>query len=427
MSALRSDPARQAPLDAEAAILAASALLMELRDGHARLEARAAHVEAELCRTNDELASKVDELERVTRNLEAVLRAIPTGVVVYDAAGAITRVNPAAAKILGVAPEALVGRDLEALGPESGLAGGTAEGRPVEVTCGDGRPRVLARCYSTVSSSDGSLIGAVEALDDQTELAHAEDRMRRLSRAAALGTMVGGVAHEVRNPLHAISGFADLLLREVDSESRAARHAKRIRAGVADLEAIVASMLGVAGHGARNIERVDVRPVIEAAVSAALAGRNMARPSTVDGAGAPPAYDVTVTCADVQVTCDAVELRQAIRNLIANACDVQAPGGRVAVEVNEERGQGVLIRVHDAGPGVAAAAREHLFDPFYTTRAEGTGLGLALVSRVAELNGGSVELLDAPSPLGGATFVLRLPESPTAGRAMGAHDTSPTH
>ena len=211
--------------EAEAAVLAAAALLGELRDGHRRLEARAAHVEAELCRTNDELARKVGELERMTRSLEAVLAAIPTGVVVFDAAGRVERINHAAAAMLGADERDLLGHAAPAA-----LGELPADGRRAEVACADGKRRVLARRHSEVRLEGGARIGAVESLDDQTDLARAEERMRRLDRAAALGTMVGGVAHEVRNPLHAIAGFSELLQREAAPGSKVARHAERIRA-----------------------------------------------------------------------------------------------------------------------------------------------------------------------------------------------------
>lgn len=397
--------------EAEAAVRAAAVLLAELRDGHRRLEARAAHVEAELCRTNDELARKVDELERTQRSLEAVLAAIPTGVVVFDAAGRVARANEVAAAILGTTAAELVGGAV----PPS-LCAAPADGTRVEVTRPDGTRRVVARRRSEVRLDDGARVATVESLDDQTDLARAEERMRRLDRAAALGTMVGGVAHEVRNPLHAISGFSELLLREAAPGTKTARHAERIRAGVADLEAIVASMLGVAGHGKLALERSALRPVLEAAVAAARAGRDDAN------------HVVTIEAPDAIVTVGPIELRQAVRNLVANALDAQPGGGRVAVTARLAAEGALTVTVDDAGPGVPPHVRERVFDPFFTTRAAGTGLGLALVSRIAALHGGVLELAPEPGPLGGASFSLRLPaaaatSSPTTSGAAGVAST----
>lgn len=377
---------------AEAAIHATTSLLGELRDAHARLERRAVHVEAELCRTNDVLAEKVRELGYMTRSLEAVLAAIPTGVVVYDEHGRIVRANPAAVAMLGVPTSTLLEAPTASYAA-LGLAGSRADGARQSVECADNQRRVLVRRCTPYLQEDGGQRGAVETLDDQTELADAEERMRRLTRAAALGTMVGGVAHEVRNPLHAIAGFADLLEREAPADSRLAKHAGRIRAGVRDLEAIVNSMLGVARQGRLQLETGPLRPAVEAAIAAVRSTSS--------------AHTIELVSEELQATFDPIELRQALRNLITNACDAQPGGGVVRVDVRAE-GDGVLLQVHDAGPGVPESAREHLFDPFFTTRAEGTGLGLALVARIAELHGGSLRLASKPGPLGGATFELRL-------------------
>ena len=163
--------------DADQAVHAALSLLSELREGHRRLEQRAQHVEAELCRANDALASKVAELERLTRSLEAVLGAIPTGVVVRDAAGRVTHVNQSAAEILGIAGSEMLGAPI----PDC-LAAVTANGQRAVLRALDGRTRTVVRRESTVTLTDGTTIGAVESLDDQTELADAEERMRRLTR-----------------------------------------------------------------------------------------------------------------------------------------------------------------------------------------------------------------------------------------------------
>jgi len=392
-SAARPAGAAASEWGADEAVHAALTLLGELREGHRRLEQRAQHVEAELCLANDALGTKVAELERLTRSLEAVLAAIPTGVVVRDARGCVTHVNQSAADILGTDGAAMLGAPVPAC-----LAAIPVDGQRAPLATLDGRTRIVVRRESAVTLADGTAFGAVESLDDQTELAAAEERMRRLSRAAALGTMVGGVAHEVRNPLHAIHGFAELLEREVPPESRAARHAARIRAGVRDLEQIVASMLGVAGAGQLACRVASVRDIIAAAVESALSSA----PAAAAGAA------ITVVGEDIRAEVDPIELRQALRNLVANALQAQGPGARVEITLASVA-DSLVVRVDDAGPRVPAETREHLFEPFYTTRADGTGLGLAIVRRIAELHGGTLTLQGAPSELGGASFVLTIP------------------
>ena len=107
---------------------------------------------------------------------------------------------------------------------------------------------------------------------------------------------------------------------------------------------------------------------------------------------------------------DRIKLRQAIRNLVANAVDAQPGGGRIEVVLAQE-GDDVAIRVSDAGPGIPAEVARRALEPFFTTRADGTGLGLALVHTIAQLHGGRCDIERRPSPLGGATVILRFPLS----------------
>ena len=394
---------QQATSQVEHAIESFTAVLQDLQESHARLEERAERVEAELCATNEELNRKVGELARVKLHLESVLTSIPTGVVVYDARGRITSANDAALSILGVESDAIIGaKDVE------GLAGRGADGVPAEIIRADGVMRVLARRYSPIELDGGASAGGVEVIDDQSALVRAQERLHRLDKTAALGTMAGGVAHEIRNPLHGIQGFAELLIRETDGESRAAHFATRIREGVHEIEAIVSSMLGIAGAGGLNVEQFDVKGVTDEAVAAALREHSDAARWTVDVEGP-----------STTLRGDRIKIRQALRNLVANACDVQPDGGAVRIDIQTGT-KGVTFVVSDAGPGIAPQDLHRLCDPFFTTLAEGTGLGLALVQRVAELHGGSFEPLTAGSRsgspsgslLGGAAFALTIPSQP---------------
>lgn len=391
-SIYRPSAAKVGPGDVNQAITTFTNVLETLQESHARLEVKARHVEAELCEANVELGRKVTELDRVKQHLESILGAIPTGVVVYDPEGRVVRANDSAVAILGVPRTNLLGVDAV-----EGLAGPAADGTPTEVRCADGQLRVLARRYSTVHYANGSPAGAVEVIEDQTDLVRAQERLHRLDKTAALGTMAGGIAHEIRNPLHAVQGFAQLLVRETDGDSRQTRHAVRIQEGVQEIEAIVSSMLGMTGEGSLRVETFNVRAVVREAVEAVLDERE-----------APQRWAPELIGPAAMVIADRIKVRQAIRNLVANACDAQPTGGSVRVETLQAAG-GVEIIVSDDGPGVPLENVERICDPFFTTRADGTGMGLALVQRIAELHGGRLELRTAPTPLGGASFALTVP------------------
>lgn len=361
-----------------------------LLESYAALAERAEHVDRELCRANAELEAKVRELDHVTRDLEAVLAALPTGVVVRDASGAIVRTNPAAERILATAREDLLGAHGHPLLRGRGAKDGRRE------IARDGSRLVLSSRWSEIPAHGGS----VEILDDETELASLTERLHALDKVAALGTLAGGVAHEIRNPLNAVAGFARLLAKELETGSKAQRWASLIVQGADEANSIVSSLLCVARPGRLQTEAIDPQELLRQAIQAAHGDGSAASRWRIDVRSSAPAY-----------VGDRIKLRQAVRNLVANALDAQPDGGVVLVEHFVESND-VVVRVSDAGPGIPDHIRGRVTDPFFTTRAEGTGLGLALASTIAQAHGGRIEISPCTSSLGGAELSLRLPFSP---------------
>ncbi|MEM7309977.1 MAG: ATP-binding protein [Planctomycetota bacterium] len=349
------------------------------------LSDRAQMVEDELGRTNLELEHKVRELDEVNRHLEAVLRSLPTGVVVRDADGRIARINESALAILGTGEAAT--RFFEG-------AGGAAEALH-DQTGPTGRRMVIAARRSAVCDAGGSPVGSVEILDDRTELASMSERMHTLDKMAALGTMGGGIAHEIRNPLNAVKGFASLLERRLaDDDAQARRWASRIVEGAAEADAIIESLLAFASPERVKLDPIDPEALVADAVRAAL--------------GPDTEVEVSTECDAPEFAADRIKLRQALRNLIANASEAQGGCGTVHIKLTRE-GDSIVARVRDKGPGIPSELRARVLDPFFTTRPEGTGLGLALVATIARLHAGSIDIGAAPAPLGGAEISIQIP------------------
>lgn len=241
-------------------------------------------------------------------------------------------------------------------------------------------------------------------IDDRTQEHQLARRLAARSKMAALGTMAGGIAHEVRNPLNAVRGFSALLRRELEGTGRAHRFATRICQGVDEIDVIVESLLGFASPEKLNSEDIDAKALVAEAVGAARSESCIAdRPERWT-------IETRVTCSRFRG--DRIKLRQALRNLVANSLQAQTHGGKVVVEVREESG-GIDLRVHDAGPGFPESLRGRAGEPFLTTRAEGTGLGLSLVHAIAAIHGGSFEIRSGPGPLGGADVRIRIPCQPS--------------
>jgi signal transduction histidine kinase len=388
----------------EQAMRSLSAVGLQLAGSYEALERRAQRVEDELCR-------KLEELDAVTRHLEAILEALPTGVLVRDAGGKIVRANRAALAITALDASDLIGRRSHPLleaGPGQGAQpnGGWLER---EVARADGRRLVLASRRSPIhqGSRDGgagdtvrSPAGSVEILDDRTELVELSERLHGLDKLAALGNMAGGIAHELRNPMHAVKGFAALLAQRLEPLTQEQRWATRIVEGVGEAETVLSSMLSLAAPEKLVLESVDGAELVDSALALAV--------SEVEPKGVAERWRVERRIELPRFAGDRIKLRQALRNLIANAFQAQPAGGRVEVALALEEGQ-VALRVADAGPGVPPGLRRRALEPFFTTRAEGTGLGLSLVATIAELHGGRLEIEAERSPLGGASVLVRFP------------------
>ncbi len=357
---------------------------------YGRLARHAERVESELVVANTELARRVAEVDALRLHLDTVRRALPCGVVVLRADGVMASANPRALALLGCDESELLrhGNDL--------LAAATFEGSMRDHVLADGSRRVLAVRRSPLPGPVEG--GAVITIDDRTEERRLSAELASTSKMVALGTMAGGIAHEVRNPLNAVRGFASLLCRELEATSRAHRFARRIQQGVDEVEAIVASLLGFAAPEKLVRETVATEALVAEAVALALQEQSTRA----------HLWSITTELDVAEIRIDRIKMRQALRNLVANAIQSQPNGGRVVVALRLVD-ECFEMRVHDAGPGLAPQLAGRVGEPFLTTRAEGTGLGLALVHAIAAVHGGRFEILATPGPLGGVDARLRIP------------------
>ncbi|MDE0903781.1 MAG: sensor histidine kinase [Planctomycetota bacterium] len=168
--------------------------------------------------------------------------------------------------------------------------------------------------------------------------------------------------------------------------------------GPCEAERSVPSTTHLASTGSPECESHDCRELASEAVQMALATKPIEHQDN---------WDIQVLGAPLTCGAEPTEVRQALRNLVLNALDMQPNGGQVIIHIQQEDNS-IVFSVEDSGPGVAPDVAHRVFEPFFTTRAEGTGLGLALVRSIAELHGGHLQLDPNPSPLGGACFHFSL-------------------
>jgi signal transduction histidine kinase len=244
--------------------------------------------------------------------------------------------------------------------------------------------------------ANGRFLGAVALFSDLTEIRRLEGRVALARHLADLGQVSAGAAHEFRNAAAAIDGYADLALRSPDPE-RAADYVRAIRQEAQEMSRVTSDFLLFARPEGFVPEPFDLEAVVEAAVA--------------ETERAYPGAAVSRSGEFSAVAGSAVLLKRALANLLRNAVEatgVERRGETGAVVVSCTRGpREVLLAVADRGAGVGAAVREKIFLPFYSSKLGGSGFGLAIVARIAELHGGTVEVTDREG--GGAVFTLRLP------------------
>jgi signal transduction histidine kinase len=229
------------------------------------------------------------------------------------------------------------------------------------------------------------------------KLAEAEERALRAERLAVLGRLSSGLAHEIRNPLGSISGCIQLLAtnRQLSAEDR--QLCLIIQRETARLNDLVSDMMDLTRG--RKPERGPVDVVATANDVVALASGSGRAVSDVQ-------VRYTGLATRTLVSADPAQLRQLIWNLVRNAVQASSPGDAVDVRVTESEGKEIDLSVVDCGPGIDDEAMRRLFDPFFTTRSHGTGIGLAVVKRIADEHGYSIV---ASSEKGkGAEFTVKL-------------------
>ena len=356
--------------------------------------------ERELHRLAQAEKHRADDLETAARTLS---RNLPTGLLSVGPDGTVVELNEAGREILRLPPEVRGQKYSTALAsvePFREIVRETLEDRSVvgrrEVECRAGTElRVVGVTATPAQGADGRFLGVMALFTDLTEIRRLEARVALARHLADLGEVSAGAAHEFRNSAAAIDGYADLALR---SPERAEEHLRRIRQEAQQMARITSDFLLFARPEGFLPEAVELGSVAQAAI----AETEVLFPQvTVPPPGEMPQIDGSPAL-----------LRRALSNLLRNAVEATPPerrGEPDAIQVTSgasPEGE-VTLAVGDRGTGVPPELREKIFLPFYSTKGEGAGLGLAIVARIAELHGGTVEV--QPRSGGGAVFTLRLP------------------
>jgi PAS domain S-box-containing protein len=318
----------------------------------------------------------------------------------------VTALNPAAEALTGLDRREAIGRPWTALfGDAVPLARVAAAIRAAPTTPPrrettlhrpDGGQVPVRLTFSTLRSADGEPLGLVAVCEDLSEIREMEARMRQADRLATLGRMSANIAHEIRNPLASLTGAVEALRGETMTEDERSRLGDIVQHESQRLNGIIKSFLEYARPAPLALVEVDVAQLI-ADVLTLLEHREL-----------PDGLKIVRELPDrLRWRLDAQQFRQALWNLCLNAVEAMPEGGELRVSVAAAAGR-LGVRVSDTGCGIDAASLPHVFEPFFSTKSGGSGLGLALVHRIIRDHDGQIDV--RPTLNGGTTILVVLPE-----------------
>lgn len=375
------------PAQLAQAFEAFNALSSQLTDSYRDLEQRVAVLTAELARARDERLRELQAKEQLARRLASLIEALPGGLLVLDGDGHIVEANLTAQQWLGLP---LINRAWDEVEARAFArdASGTAERRLAN-----------GRYVSLSVSRLGAGAERIILLSDVTEAHRLQLEIERKQRLAAMGEMVARLAHQLRTPLAASILYAGQLSQVREHGVQHARVTERLAGRLQHLDRLVHDMLVFARGGSCDLAECQVHDLFTDVLR-----------SIEPLLGAQDRIRIATDLPGLSVTLNREAMAGALTNLANNAIEAAA-GKPLCIEldarVNDDAA--VEMTVSDNGPGLPAAVTvEQLFEPFFTTRSHGTGLGLAVVRAVAESHGGQVFARNGDA--GGAVFGLRLPQ-----------------
>ena len=348
---------------------------------------------------------------------------LPVGLIATDPAGRVTIFNAAAEAITGIRAEAVSGRRAARFLPGALWGVGTSleAGRAVsehetECTFADGRTVPLSVSAARIVNEIGERVGQVLILRDLREVRRLEAEVRRQEKLAALGKLAAGVAHEIRNPLSSIKGLTTFFADQFPDGSEAKAAAGVMIQEVDRLNRAITELLDLTRPTDLKCRPTELAPLLTRSlqlISQDAADRNVRIHSEI----AEPA------CAAV---IDPDRINQCLLNLYLNAIQAMRGGGDLTVACTTRERQ-VQITVKDTGAGIAAEDIGRIFDPYFTTKSKGTGLGLAVVHKIVAAHHGSVDVESRPGM--GTAVTLRLPcnRQPDEPQNSHEHDETQPH
>ena len=333
------------------------------------------------------------------------IRCLSSGLLTTALDGTITTMNGAACEILGLS-EAPIGQRLAHHIPslDQLLANTGSLGRvqrdEVDAVRPDGETRRLGLSATPLSDHAGTGIGRVIHFQDLTDLRSMEQAVARAEHLAGIGRLAANIAHEIRNPLASISGAVEMLNRLPGANAETNNLVEIAVREVDRVNALITSFLDYARPRTDERQRLDLGEMVG----------EIAKIFEQERRG----KEVTLRCvapSGLLVEAAAGQMQQVLWNLLRNAVDAMPEGGTIDITVATSSGRGdqVVLRVRDTGIGIAEADLDRIFEPFFSRKLGGTGLGLATTARIIDAHHGTIAIASRPGQ--GTTFTVTLPRA----------------
>jgi PAS domain S-box-containing protein len=357
-----------------------------------------------------------EKVEESTANLQAILNTVIDAIVTIDERGIILSANRATERMFGYARQEMVGRNVSLLMPPpyrdehdqylaNYLASGEAKiigiGREVTALKKDGTAFPIDLAVSEVVSGKTRQFTGV--IRDTTDRKQAEEKLVQSERLAAIGQMVTGLAHESRNALQRARACLDMLTLDLGDQPRPIELTGRIQTALDELQRLYEEVRGYASPIKLSPGRCDLAEVWRTAWQQVVQTHDHCSVSLVE-----EGIDLDTLC-----VADGYRIEQVFRNVFENAVAVSPAKGRVTLRCREgelDEKPALCLTITDQGPGLTPEQVQRIFEPFYTTKQKGSGLGMPISQRIIDAHGGTIRVVPDTAHKG-ATIEIALPRS----------------
>ena len=363
----------------------------------------ASYLSERLRRTEAELERRSVDLKSLRAFHQKIVESIGSGVLTFDSSGNILSLNRAGADILGRSIRDILGKKMADIFPpledeirkwdqDKGIRSEICierEGNP---------PTYLGFSISSLRGDLGEELGKIMIFQDVTRVKEMEQEIFQSEKLAAIGTLAAGIAHEIRNPLNAISGSLQLLSEHRGAPEEENRLMRIVLNETERLNRLITNFLLFARPEKPRISEFDPVTVLDECLD--LIAHSPDFPSEVSISKRYESHH--------PIHADVYQIRQLFLNLLINAGQAMPEGGTLTIRTRAEHANGFIeIDLTDEGTGMDEQTQARIFEPFFTTKDRGSGLGLAIVHRIVELHRGRINVQSHPGQ--GTTFLITLP------------------